>query len=161
MNAQVIPLKAAKRSFWPHAIIGYFALAITGIAVFISWAVRQDMDLVRNDYYEQEILFQGHLDAVSRTKPFAEQTGASYDAGSEALLLRVPAIHVSGDLVGKAHLYRPSNARLDQYFGLRPDAFGRHALLLRGLAPGLWKVRLEWTSGGEDYLSEHSLIIGE
>jgi hypothetical protein len=161
MNAQAIPLTPAKRSFWPHAIIGYFALAITGIGVFISWAVRQDMDLVRSDYYEQEILFQRHLDAVNRSKPFAEQIGVSYDAGSEALLLRVPPIHITGDFVGKAHLYRPSNARLDQHFQLRPDAFGRHALHLGEVAPGLWKVRLEWTSGGQGYLSEHSLIIGE
>ena len=61
----------SKSSLWPYAIAGYFALAITGIAIFITWAVRQNMDLVRSDYYEHEILFQKHIDAVNRTRPLA------------------------------------------------------------------------------------------
>lgn len=161
MNAQPVPLGSRNRSFWPHAIIGYFLIAITGIVFFISWAVRQDMDLVRSDYYEQEILFQRHIDAADRAKPFADQIGVTHDAGSGALVVRVPPGHVTADFTGKAHLYRPSDARLDRHFDLKPDAFGRHASRVKELTPGLWKARIEWTSGRQDYLSECSLIIGE
>src|SRR5687767_3011408 len=107
MNAVTQP----KRSLWPYAIAGYFALAIIGIAIFITWAVRQNIDLVRADYYEHEILFQKQIDAVNRARPFAKELAAAYDLDKRILLVSVPAAHVAEQFSGKAHLYRPSDAK--------------------------------------------------
>ncbi len=148
------------RSFWPYAIIGYFAIAISGIVVFVTWAVRQNMDLVRPDYYEHEILFQKQIDAMNRTRPFASALTMAYDFEKHSLLLRVPAAHVGPMFNGKAHLYRPSNAKLDQSINLRPGRDGGQTINTAHLVPGLWKVRLDWTANGEAFAFEQAIIVG-
>ena len=157
MNTTV--LTSPKRSGWPYAIAAYFALAITGIAIFITWAVKQNMDLVRSDYYEQEILFQKHLDAAARTKTLGPHAAASYDATSHGLRVLVPAAHLSQSFKGRLHLYRPSDARLDQQIELNPNTDGQQWISTSRLAPGLWKARVEWTAGSEPYIVESSLVI--
>ena len=149
-----------KRSLWPYAIAGYFALAITGIAIFITWAVHQNMDLVRPDYYEHEILFQKQIDAVNRTRPFANQLTMAYDFSQHSLLVRVPAAHIGEQFKGTAHLYRPSNAKLDQSIELKPGRDGHQLINAANLTPGLWKVRLDWTARGEAFAFEQTILVG-
>lgn len=158
MNA--IPITSTKRSLWPYAIASYFALAITGIAVFITWAVRQNMDLVRADYYEHEILFQKQIDAVNRARPFAKELTMAYDFSKHTLLVSVPATHIGEQFQGKAHLYRPSDARLDQHIDLKPARDGKQTINAANLAPGLWKVRLDWIANGESFAFEQTIIVG-
>jgi nitrogen fixation protein FixH len=158
MNSSTIT--PTKRSAWPYAIAGYFGIAITGIVIFITWAVRQNMDLVRPDYYEHEILFQKQIDAVNRTRPFIRELTMAYDLSQHLLLVRVPAAHVGEQFKGAAHLYRPSNAKLDQSIELKPGPDGQQVLNAANLAPGLWKVRLDWTVAGESYAFEQTILVG-
>src|SRR5436190_23523824 len=118
MNATALTLP--KRSGWPYAIAAYFALAITGIAIFITWAVNQNMDLVGSDYYEQEILFQQHLDAVGRTRALGASAALQFDGTVCALRIQVPSGHLATSFAGTVHLYRPSDARLDRRSDLTP-----------------------------------------
>jgi nitrogen fixation protein FixH len=149
----------SRRSLWPYAIGGYFVLAITGIAIFVTWAVSQNMDLVRSDYYEHEILFQRHIDAVNRTRPLGDQVAITFNADARAILARIPAAHVATQLSGRVHLYRPSDAKLDRHVELKPGADGEQSIDAAQLASGLWKVRVEWTTNREEYVFERSLII--
>jgi nitrogen fixation protein FixH len=151
---------ASKRSLWPYAIAGYFGLAIAGIAIFVTWAVRQNMDLVCADYYEHEILFQKQIDAVNRTRPFVRELNVAYDMANGSLLVRLPAMHAREQFTGKAHLYRPSNAKLDQSIDLKPADDGTQTIDAMHLAPGLWKVRLDWTTAGESFAFEQTVVIG-
>ena len=157
MNATV--LTSPKRSGWPYAIAGYFAFAITGIAIFITWAVKQNMDLVGSDYYEQEILFQQHLDAVARTRALGASAALQFDAGSRSLRIQVPAAHVVSWFTGMLYLYRPSDAALDRRSQLTPGVTGEQLLNLSDLAPGLWKARVQWSTKGERYVLEQQLFV--
>lgn len=148
-----------KRSPWPYAIGGYFAIVITCIAIFITWAVKQNMDLVRSDYYEQEILFQRHIDAAKRTMALGSQAALTLDAKAGVLNVRVPATHVTRVFHGNVHLYRPSNASLDRHIPLQPNTRGEVVLSVNDLAPGLWRLRAEWTADRKSYLLESNVVI--
>ena len=154
------PTTARKRSLWPYAIGGYFCIAITGIVIFIMWALHQNMDLVRADYYEHEILFQDQIDAVNRARPFAREVIAAYDLKKRSLLVSVPVAHLGPQFSGEAHLYRPSDAKLDQRIDLNPAPDGKQTINAANLAPGLWKVRLDWTVNGETFAFEQTIIVG-
>jgi nitrogen fixation protein FixH len=147
------------RSPWPYAIAGYFVVFISFLVVFISWAVKQDMDLVRPDYYAEEILHQRRIDTVNRTRAFAKEIAVAYDANTKAIQLRVPAQHARSEFTGKVHLYRPSDAQLDRNLTLQPNQDGAQAIDGRTLRPGLWKVRLEWKADGEDFCFDQSVLI--
>ena len=147
------------RSPWPFAIAGYFVVFISFLVVFITWAVKQDMDLVRPDYYAEEILYQRRIDTVNRTRPFTKEITVAYDAATKVIQLRVPAQHARGEFAGTVHLYRPSDAKLDRNLTLQPNHDGAQTIDGRALRPGLWKVRLEWKSGGETFCFDQSVLI--
>lgn len=154
------PSPAPRRSLWPAAIITYFAIFITGLVAFGIWAARQNVDLVRKDYYAEEILFQNQLDSVSRTRPFLSEVAVDYSLARQTIQVRLPSAHVKQALTGRVKFYRPSDARLDRELPLQPDVSGAQQFDARALLPGLWKVRLLWNSGGENFYFDQSVVIG-
>jgi len=147
------------RSAWPYVIAVYFAVVITAIAIFITWAVKQNMDLVRNDYYEQEILFQQHIDALARAKALGSKARLNFNGNAHALLIQIPSDHTTLPFKGTVHLYRPSDARLDRRVELKPSAAGEQLVNTAQLAPGLWKARVEWTANRQAYLLENNIVV--
>lgn len=149
-----------QRSFWPWAIGGYFAVAILGIVIFVVWTTSHKMELVRADYYDHEILFQKQIDAQKRTTALGSQVAIALDDESRAVKLRLPVDHVNAGIEGTAQLYRPSNARLDQKIRLDPDQAGEQTIPVN-LAPGLWRIRMEWSADSVSYFHEQTIIARE
>jgi nitrogen fixation protein FixH len=141
---------------WPYAIVGYFIVFGSAIAIFVTWAVHQRMDLVQKDYYESEMVFQKRIDAVNRTAAIKKEIFVRYERHRISVIL--PA--KGGNISGSIHLYRPSDARLDQNFPIKLDGEGSQKIPAESLTPGLWKVRVSWSANGEDYYYDNSLVVG-
>jgi nitrogen fixation protein FixH len=150
----------SRLSPWPYAIAIYFVVFIAFIATFITWAVRQKIDLVNKDYYAEEILFQKQIDAAARTAPYISQIAVDYDTTRRSILIQLPAEHARSSASGRIHLYRPSDARKDRELSLAPDVNGAQSLDASQLQPGLWKVRLDWKAAGENFSFAKQIIIG-
>ena len=145
---------------WPVGLIAFFAVFISGVATFIAFAVSQRMDLVRADYYEEEIRYQVQLGRLQRTRELGGAAGLGCDAAGREVRVRVPASHVAAGLKGGVTLYRPSDARSDRWMPLEPSATGEQAVSLEGLGTGLWRVRVRWESGGLEYHMEDAVVLG-
>ena len=147
-----------KRNLWPIAIIVYFVVFITGIVVWVSFAMRHDDQLVRPDYYEHEIKYQGQIDRIVRTRSLQAAAGVSYDHSSRAILLTLPR-DSSHAAEGTVHLYRPSDARLDQKLTLLLNERGEQRIDTSALQGGLWKVLVTWQVGDQEFYIEKPLVI--
>ncbi|MGZ8939585.1 MAG: FixH family protein, partial [Limisphaerales bacterium] len=77
-----------KRNYWPHAIIAYFVIFITGVATWVTFAMRHNDQLVRTDYYEHEIKYQNQIDRLARTA--AGVAVIQYDRNIQAILVGLP-----------------------------------------------------------------------
>jgi nitrogen fixation protein FixH len=141
-----------KRNPWPYAIILYFVVFIGGMAAWITFAVRNDHELVRKDYYEQDLNFQNELDGVARAA--AAGVNVSYHASQQVVTISIPF----GAASGRVKFYRPSNAHLDQDLPLVLQN-GAQTLDVRSLEAGLWRLRLSWTSNGAEYQHDQTLVI--
>ena len=142
---------------WPVALGLFFATLLTTIAGFTVFALRLNTDLVRRDYYEQELRHEGQMAREQRTRALTE--GVRIDCLDGAVRLKLPFDHARQGVTGNLQFYRPSNASLDHEVPLAPDASGRQWVDTRHLKPGLWRVRAAWTSGGDDYYHESALIF--
>jgi len=151
---------ATKRNPWPYAIIAYFIVFASAIAAWITFAVRQNMDLVRKDYYEEEIRYQQQIDRQNRTQAIRSEVNVSYDGTQQAITLTLPSTHARQQASGTIQLYRPSDASLDRTVQLVVNAEGTQRLDAKALRPGLWKVRIQWTTAGQDYSFDQSVVIG-
>jgi hypothetical protein len=148
------------RNLWPIGIIAACALFVAGTAGLIVIACSQKVDLVSKDYYEQELRFQGQIDRAERARRVATQASVAYEATRQCITIFLPPGQARGNVWGSIELYRPSAAGLDRAVKLEPDAGGIQRLDARGLAPGLWKVRVSWTAEKETYYLEQKVVVG-
>lgn len=146
------------RSLWPYAIIGWFVIFGTAMAVWVVFAVRNDMDLVSADYYDREIRHQQQIDRQARTLPVQSEVKVAYDAAQQRITIALPAAH-AGQARGKINFYRPSDAKLDREAKLSLNAAGTQELDATLLHPGFWKVRVQWTVNGEEYYFDQDFTI--
>jgi hypothetical protein len=153
MNAT---LQLIRRNPWPYAIIGWFLIFGSGMAAWVVVAVRNDPDLVRPDYYEQEIGYQKQIDRLNRTAALPKSASVTHDTADGQVVIHVP---VESTTSGTIHFYRPSDAKLDFELPLRLDAGGIQRVPAEKLAGGLWKVRVQWIGNGEEYSHNQSLVF--
>ena len=146
-----------KKNIWPIAIIAYFFVFITGVVTWVSFALRHDDQLVRPDYYEHEIKYQDQIERVIRTST----TGAAilYLPAENAIVIQLPPEMPSKSLEGTIHLYRPSDARLDQRLALTPAVDGTQRLNVNNLQGGHWKVRVNWKCNSQEYFLEKPITV--
>jgi len=150
---------AKSRNPWPIAIIAYFIVFISGIVTFAIFASRQKVELVRPDYYADEIQFQQQLDRLNRTQPISAGVTIVYDSDQQTITVTLPVAHPQHATSGQIHLYRPSDAHLDQDLALALDPEGVQQVDAKTLRPGLWKVRVQWTVDGQDYFFAQTVIV--
>lgn len=147
-----------RRNLWPFAIIAYLAVFATFLVIYVIWALGQKQDLVAENYYEQEIRYQEQLDRLQRTQAQIARTTIIFVAAQNCIVVTLPAEQAQA-AKGRIQLYRPANARLDREIPLAVNARGIQTLDASALAAGLWKVRVEWSVGGEEYFFDQTVIV--
>ena len=143
---------------WPYAIILTFILFISGTIGLVVMASSQRVDLVSNNYYEQELKYQGQINRAAHAQALSAPVHISYDRSSHQIAIVLPPEHANHAVIGRIQLYRPSEASLDREFKLQVD-HGSQTLDGSTLRPGLWKVHLSWTVDQEEFGSDQQLII--
>jgi nitrogen fixation protein FixH len=144
---------------WPVGIAAFLFVFVSCIAAFITFAVRQQMDLVRPDYYEEEIRYQVQFDRLERTRALGVSARVTADAGRGVLEVGIPSAHAAALTEGTIQFYRPSDAVQDRVVPLKPSAEGVQTAGLGDLGPGLWRVRVRWASGGKEYAMDDSFVM--
>ena len=152
-------MNASRPNPWPRAIIAFFVVFISCTVGLIVFASRQNEDLVRADYYDQELAYQKQIDLVKRTQPIAGDLSVQYDTVAEAVTIALPAGQIGKQSFGKIDLYRTSDARLDREIPIGVDGQGVQRVNTKNLAAGLWKMRIQWGVDGVDYFVEKKLEI--
>ena len=151
-----------KSSFnpWPLGIVVAFVLFIAGTAGLVVLACCQRSDLVRADYYDQEVRHQAQMERIERTRRNAPDARVTYDAARRAVTVSLPLAQAQHNPAGRIHLYRPSAAKLDRSIPLELDAAGRQILEAADLEPGLWWVQISWTVDGEEFYCDQRMVVG-
>jgi nitrogen fixation protein FixH len=148
-----------EKNFWPLGITLAFVVFAGGIATMIVIACSHQSDLVTANYYEQEIKYQTRLDQLNRAASFTEQVTVAFDNVARQIRISLPASHADPQMSGRVQLYRPSAAGLDRELKLELDATGSQTLDAAALEPGLWKIRIHWTSRQQDYFVDKSVVV--
>jgi len=157
---KVIKRLLGRNNRWPTAIVAYFIVFISFLVVFVAFASRQQVELVRKDYYAEEILFQKQIDQRARAAQFREHVFVTYDQPRSIVKVAVPRSEAGQGLAGSVAFYRPSDSRLDREFKLNLNGDGVQEIGVGSFPKGLWKVRLRWTTGGAEYGHDETLVLG-
>lgn len=144
---------------WPWSILAFFAVAVVAAVVWVTFCIRHGNDLVAADYYEQEVEYQSQLDRMERARELAGRASVTYQVADGFIRIQLPREHAILHPDGVIHLYRPSEAGLDQTVPLQLTDVGEQRLDARSLAPGLWDVRVQWVAQGKEFFLDEKLTI--
>ena len=158
MNTQPPAAPRAPFNPWPVSIIAFFTVAIIGCGTFIAFCSRHPADLVAADYYEQEIRYQGQIDGLQHARQSSRAATVTYNAKAKLISVSLPWASLQPP-TGKVQLYRPSAVNLDRQFNLELSPTGVQTIDASSLLPGLWKVRVSWTAGQQDYFVDQPILI--
>ena len=145
-------------TLWPYAIVVCMVLFMGYIAHFVYKAMNQDVGLVSKDYYQQEIKYQDRIESVKRTQALGDVM-LNYSADTKSILLQMPATYKGMSLNGSIILFRPSNDQLDKEVPLQLGRDQSQLIETGDLESGLWKVRVSFTDGKEEYYTEKTIQI--
>jgi len=126
-----------------------FVVFMIGMAVM---AFRQDFDLVSDEYYEEEIAYQGRIDQMTNASEDHQKVKVFNTADAVQLTFSAPVQDV------KIHFFRPSDdtmdfkvelAAVDSNFNVALDRFSK----------GKYLIKVEWKNSGKTYFQEQMLLI--
>ena len=140
---------------WGKAIILTFVLFAGFIGGMVFLMSRQRIDLVRDDYYQDELAFQQHINRVERAARLQKPVAMTYEPTQQQLALVLPQNLRRGEIT----FYRPSDRRQDFRLNIAQSPQSRRVVSTASLAKGYWRVQVAWSDGQQDYYAEDELFI--
>ncbi len=142
---------------WGTGIVIAFVIFMGGIITIAVYLMNQDVNLVADDYYDQEIKYQQQIDRIKRTKKLDTKNIITFNGTT--VNVTIPISLLNRDLTGEIYFYRPSNENSDIKIPLRTDSLGLQVVPVSGLENGLWTVKLNWLTGEDEYFVEKRIFI--
>lgn len=137
---------------WKIAILyGSFASLIL---FMVYMAMQQDVSLVAPDYYTQTLTFQNEMEQRELTNSTGKKPLIEPLREAEMVTVTFP---MDDAVTGKVWLYRPSDSSQDEHSTFSVAAGEPVVLAMKGKPFGLWRIKVTFNAGGQDYLTEQVL----
>ncbi|PHS68416.1 MAG: cytochrome C oxidase Cbb3 [Flavobacterium sp.] len=137
---------------WGTGIVIGFVLFISFIMfMVVTMLTDKDYkhDLVTEEYYKAELVYQDEIDAEQNAQSLSENI--SIRNSKEGITVAFPKNLDHSNIKGNVSFYRPSNKKLDFDF---PIDLSNNKLLIpdNRLLEGRWDIKVDWTYEGAHYL---------
>lgn len=142
---------------WGTAIV----LAFVGFIGFILYFVviastdhQANHQLVTEEYYQEELLYQQEINALTNMNSLGAEF--KFQKTDEGLSIEIPEVVRKHNVKASMSLYRPSNKHLD--FNLEIGLSNSHLLIPDDrLLGGRWDIKIRWKHMGKEYLVKESI----
>ncbi|WP_299382102.1 FixH family protein [uncultured Lacinutrix sp.] len=142
---------------WGNSLVVVMAAFMSFILYFVylmSTTESFSHDLVTEDYYAKEMLYQDEIDAETNTNNLTERF-VSKRTDNGWLLVFPKELELS-KIKGKVFLYRPSNETLD--FNLELNLTSSHLLIPDNkMLGGRWNITIDFMYEGTPYLYKEQI----
>ncbi len=146
-----------KKKFSPGTAI-VIGLSIFAVFIFsvIFMAFNTKVELVATNYYDKSVSFQDDINNQNNANALGKSV--SIKGQHKSIVVTIP-LDSGFTPSGTVHLFRPSDSSQDKEFILSVDSTGKQTIDMNSLAPGYWKVKLDWQSKGKSYQKEEKIVL--
>jgi len=142
---------------WGTGIVIALVVMISGMLVLVSIAIRQDFDLVDDNYYQKSIDYQQHIEKVKNNDGLAAKV--KIELAGDSLTLKFPNLANSGEYSGEVHFYSPVEKKRDLTLPLQLDSSRSQTILLNTLETGRYQVKIDWKANETSYYHEEEIVV--
>lgn len=133
---------------------GCFMLIFIGIAIK---AGQQDVNMVKKDYYDDDINYQKHFDKIQNEQALTEKVQVDFNTELESVAIKFPTNMPIP--VGKVILFHPARDTDDKSFDIKTDNAAQMVIPVKGFPNGRWQVQINWESGNKTFYKEAYIVI--
>ncbi|GAB4049996.1 FixH family protein [Spirosoma litoris] len=144
---------------WGKSIILVFVLFGGFIGTMVYRMTRERIDLVNDNYYQNEIEYQQHIDRVSNAQQINSDlnsaTAMTYLADQQQIVFVLPTSLQKGEIT----FYRPGDSRQDFRVAIAARHPTRQVVPTKAMAKGNWRVQFTWSDGHREYYKEEQIFL--
>jgi len=143
---------------WGTGIVITIVLFIGFIMYFViamSTDNGYNHDLVTENYYQKELVYQQKIDASENAAALKE--GLKIEQTTKGLVIIFPSELEPASIQGKVFLYRPSDKQLD--FEIPISLLNKYLLVPdKSLLGGRWNITVEFEYSSKQYLFKKEIV---
>lgn len=144
---------------WGHGIFTVIILFLSGIGVMVYISMQQNnrIQVIEDNYYEKELIFQEQIDGANNLRALYPDSLAVIDS-TDFIYIKLPAQANKVDS-GFVEFIRPSDLSKDRKINLVVNNTGELTLPKSEFIEGLYKLRVRWSSNGTTYVKREDFIV--
>jgi len=124
---------------------------------FIYFAFNQDVNLVKDNYYQDEIKYQDRIEEIERTGKLTDKLKIKIINNN--IVFNFPK-EINGKAInGNILLYRPSDRKHDIAFPISIDSSSVQSLPTGNMVAGMWKAQVKWKIDTLSYYTEKIIMV--
>lgn len=141
---------------WGGRIALLYGGFVVLIAILVTGSMRQEVDLVAEDYYQQEIAYQQVLDAGKNQS--ALSTPVSIHANETMVTLEFPQEFQDKLINGNINFYAPTGSRGDKLIAMNnvQDVVN---VQRSDLQKTNYTIKISWEADGKQYYQESNINL--
>jgi nitrogen fixation protein FixH len=139
---------------WGHGIAIFFTCFVAFMIFMVVKSFQQNIDLVTENYYEQELKFQQQIDKINNNKGLEEAVAVKFSDG--AITITFPKMN---NIQGDIHVFRPSDAQFDLERKIDLDLHSSQIIPVASLPAGFYRVKINWSAEGKEFYTEETINI--
>jgi hypothetical protein len=140
---------------WGHGIAIFFSGFVVFMVFLVIKSHQQNIDLVAEDYYAQEIAYGGRMQQIANANNLEAQVSISQAAKS----LKIQFPKEVQPLSGTVQLFRPSDKRFDYADSLKLDNNNEQQFSTEKFPRGYYKIKIAWQDSTKPYYLEESIFL--
>ncbi len=141
---------------WGYKIVAFYVVFVIGIMVLVFSSASQKVDLVSNDYYEQELKYQQRINAKTNSSGLSSQLIVS-NAGENVHIV-LPEEMKRKQVEASILMYCPSDNAKDHALQLSTSGAALDFKMPAG-TKGLFIAKINWDAEGKHYYGEHKITF--
>jgi nitrogen fixation protein FixH len=138
---------------WGIGMAVLFGTFAVGILVMVAVSSSQRVDLVADNYYEQELRYEDRLHEIRSAREFPlrwQQREDQLDLDFSAL---------TSEIAGDISFYRPSDASKDVTMKLQLTSTRHQTISVKAWDKGLWRMKVSWHESEKRYYREMDIVL--
>jgi hypothetical protein len=140
---------------WKIAIV--LIIYMVGIISVVWYTMTLDVNLVADDYYQQELAYEDQITRLKNTEALEFKPTFEKSSDGKLVVLTFPDEIVPDN--GKIILYRPSDFTQDRNFKLELNNNRQQGFVAETMKTGLWRAKVLWEMEGKSYYQEFIIVI--
>lgn len=142
---------------WGYKILIVIIIFLAAMLTMVFIAMKQDNDLIEENYYEKELGYQSQINAGRRLDLIYK--GNLLHPASHNILLQLPTGSYENGVSGSIEFLRIDDAAKDIRIKLQPGTDGKQVMANESFSPGTYQVRIKWIHASEEYYQQEDMIL--